>query len=146
MSSAENRLSAPRQPAENRLAYARSRAGNGALFGRDVDRRSSWARRMRDLLSEHIADLGGENNTSAAERSIIRRVATISTELELLERKFVDANGARAEDLQMYISAANSLRRLLEAVGLQRRARDVTPSLNDIMREEMPQEETPQDG
>jgi hypothetical protein len=114
--------------AESRLAYARSRTSNGRfLFGRDVDQRGAYPRRLRDLLSEHIQDLGGETNTSLAERSILRRIATISVELELLERKFVIANGASAQDLQLYLSASNTLRRLLEAVGLPRRAKDVTP-------------------
>jgi hypothetical protein len=123
-------------PIESKLAYARSRAGNGHIFGRDVDRRSSWARRMRDVLYDHVQDLGGDDEISTAEHSIVRRVATITTELELLERKFVDANGAKPADLQMYLSATNTLRRLLEAVGLQRRSKDVTPpTLDDIARE-----------
>ena len=36
---------------------------------------------------------------------------------------------ASAADIDLYQRTANSLRRLLESVGLQRRARDVTPSL-----------------
>jgi hypothetical protein len=121
---------------ESKLAYARSRAGNGNIFGRDVDRRSSWARRMRDLLNDQIADLGGFDEVSAAEHNIVRRVATITTELELLERKFVDANGAKPQDLQLYLTASNTVRRLLEAVGLQRRSKDVSPpTLDEIAQE-----------
>jgi hypothetical protein len=113
--------------AESRLAYARSRTGNGHLFGKDVDLRGAYPRRLRDLLREHVQDLGGEQNTSLAERSICRRICTISVELELLERKFVIANGASAQDLQLYLSASNTLRRLLESVGLQRRAKLINP-------------------
>jgi hypothetical protein len=36
-------------------------------------------------------------------------------------------DAASAEDLDLYQRTAKSLRRLLEAVGLQRRPRDVTP-------------------
>jgi hypothetical protein len=92
------------------------------------------ARRLRDLLAEHVQDLGGETNTSLAERSILRRIATISVELELMERKFVLANGATADDLQLYLSASNALRRLLQTVGLQRRSKEINPStsLNEI--------------
>ena len=121
--------------AESRLAYARSRTGNGHLFGKDVDLRGAYPRRLRDLLREHVQDLGGSANTSLAERSICRRISTISVELELLERKFVIANGASAQDLQLYLSASNTLRRLLEAVGLQRRAKDVTPPTLDEIAE-----------
>jgi hypothetical protein len=112
---------------ESKLAYARSRAGNGHLFGRDVDLRGAYPRRLRDLLAEHVQDLGGETNTSLAERSILRRIATISVELELLERKFIVGDGATPQDLQLYLTASNSLRRLLESVGLQRRSKDITP-------------------
>jgi hypothetical protein len=101
-----------------------------------VDGRTSWARRLRDLLTLHINDLGGEDMVSAAEKSIIRRVATLTVECELMEKKFALGNGARAEDLGLYITAANSLRRLLESIGLKRVARDVTPlTLNDIARD-----------
>jgi hypothetical protein len=74
-----------------------------------------------------LADLGGDDNVSEAERSIIRRVATLTVELELLELKFAKAGGAEAANLDLYQRTAGNLRRLLEAIGLQRRARDVTP-------------------
>jgi hypothetical protein len=63
----------------------------------------------------------------AAERSITRRVAVLSVELEHLEARFATAGAASAEELDLYQRTANTLRRLLEAVGLQRRPRDVTP-------------------
>jgi cobalamin-dependent methionine synthase I len=41
-----------------------------------------------------------------------------------------------AEQLDIYARVAGNLRRLLEAVGLQRRAKDVTtPTLDEIARE-----------
>jgi hypothetical protein len=123
-------------PVASMAARARSRVSNGSRLFADatVDGRSSWARRLRDLLALHVADLGGDDAVSAAERSIIRRVATITVELELLEKKFALADGAAAVDLDMYLRAANNLRRLLEAIGLKRRSRDVTP-LADIIAE-----------
>jgi hypothetical protein len=65
----------------------RSKVTNGrALFDGDVDGRSAWARRLRDLIRLYVADLGGEDNVSAAEHSLARRAATLTLELELLER------------------------------------------------------------
>jgi hypothetical protein len=85
-------------------------------------------------MSLHVLDAGGEDVVSAAEHSIIRRIATISVELELLERKFaLKGKGASPEDLDLYFRGANSLRRLLESVGLKRVARDVTPLLQDYL-------------
>ena len=105
----------------------RSRITNGSAFLPGIDGRSAWIRRAKDLIAEHVADLGGPDNTSAAERSIMRRVAVLSVELEHLEARFATAGSASADDLDLYQRTANSLRRLLEVVGLQRRARDVTP-------------------
>ena len=69
-------------------------------------------------------------NTSTAERSIIRRAAVLTAQLEQLETRFALADGAAsAEDLDLYQRTASTLRRLLEAVGIQRRQKDVTPSL-----------------
>jgi hypothetical protein len=98
---------------------------NGAKLLPGVDGRNAWARRARDVLQEHIADLGGHDNTSAAERSLIRRAAVMTTELEMLEKKFALAGMAKPDDLDLYVRASGNLRRLLESVGLQRRAREV---------------------
>jgi len=81
----------------------------------------------------HLADLGGQDHVSEAERSIIRRAATLTVELERLELKFATAGEADPIDLELYQRTANSLRRLLEAVGIQRRPRDVTPPLRDYL-------------
>jgi hypothetical protein len=113
----------------------RSKITNGTAFLPGIDGRSAWIRRAKDLIAEHVADLGGPDNTSAAERSITRRVAVFSGELENLEARFATAGSASADDLDLYQRTANSLRRLLEAVGLQRRARDVTPDPLSYARE-----------
>ena len=105
----------------------RSRITNGSAFLPGIDNRGPWIRRCKDVIAAHLSDLGGPDNTSAAERSIIRRVGVLTAELEHLEVRFATAGEANAEDLDLYQRTANSLRRLLEAVGLQRRTRDVTP-------------------
>jgi hypothetical protein len=107
----------------------KSRVTNGKILIAGVDQRLPYVRRCRDILREHIADLGGADNCSAAERSIIRRASVMTVELERLETKFASAGEASPDDLDLYQRAAANLRRLLEAVGLQRRSRDVTPSL-----------------
>jgi hypothetical protein len=116
-------------------AKQRSRVTNGKLFATTVrDGRSGWSRRLGDLLSLHIADLGGEDVVSYAERSIIRRVATITTELEWIEQSFKSSRkGPTAEQLDLYLRGSNNLRRLLEAIGLERRSRDVTPTLSEYL-------------
>jgi hypothetical protein len=110
----------------------RSAMTNGTILP-GVDGRSTWARRLRDLVTLHVADLGGDENVSEAERAIIRRAATLICELERMEAGFAVADGADDAALEVYQRAANSMRRLLEAVGLQRRARDVTPTLGQYL-------------
>jgi hypothetical protein len=109
---------------------ARSRVSNGSTLLPGVDGRSTWVRRLRDLMALHLSDLGGPDHVSEAERSIIRRAATLTVELERLELRFATADGASPFDLELYQRTANSLRRLLESIGIQRRPRDVTPPLS----------------
>jgi hypothetical protein len=101
----------------------RSRITNGAVV--DADGRSAWARRMRDLIVLHLGDLGGAENVTEAEKSIVRRVATLTVELERMESLFAEAGEASADELILYQTCTNSLRRLLESIGLQRRAKPV---------------------
>jgi phytoene dehydrogenase-like protein len=113
-----------------------SRVTNGSALLTGVDGRSAWVRRCKDIIEAHLSDLGGEDNTSAAERSLIRRAAVLTTELERLEARFASAGEASERDLDLYIRAAGNLRRLLEAFGLQRRPRDVVPTLGELLRED----------
>ena len=110
-----------KSPADNRPVAdskksGRSRITNGALLP-GVDGRGAWVRRCRDLISEFI-------NVHLAERAIVRRIAVLVTELERLEAKFAAKNEASPDQLLLYGRTANTLRRLLEAVGLQQRQRD----------------------
>ena len=100
-----------------------------ALFLERVDGRTAWPRRFRDLLELHHTDLGGHDRLSEGERQIVRRIATLEVELERMEGEFAVAGTADVEKLDVYIRASGSLKRLLEAVGLRRRHRDVTPTV-----------------
>ena len=75
--------------------------------------------------------MGGSERMSEAQLSLIRRAATLEVELERLEGRL--ATGDEDVSLDAYQRAANSLRRLLESLGLERKAKDVTPSLADII-------------
>jgi hypothetical protein len=45
---------------------------NGSALLPGVDGRNAWVRRCKDVIAAHLSALGGETDTSAAERSIIR--------------------------------------------------------------------------
>jgi hypothetical protein len=52
-----------------------------------------------------------------------------------LEQRWAENNGeANPKQLELYGRTTNTLRRTLEAVGLQRRAKDITPSLTEYVR------------
>jgi hypothetical protein len=112
---------------DKRHPRQRSTVGNGHKLIAGCDGRGRWVRRLKDLLDEAISDMGGVDNTSAAERHIIRRACVMIVELERLEGKFAQAGEVSVDDLDCYGRTAGNMRRLLESVGLQRRARDVTP-------------------
>jgi hypothetical protein len=120
----------------------RARCRPGQLLP-GIDGRSAWVRRCRDLITAHITDLGGVDNCSAAERSIIRRASVLTVELERMERQFALDEQASPDDLDLYQRIAGNLRRLLEAVGLQRRARDVGPTLGEILRQGIEEQRQP---
>ena len=83
-------------------------------------------RRLRDLMSSHIADLGGERDLSHAERVLVQRASMLALQCELFEKKFIEDGGpASMRAFVQYMSAINCARRVLETLGLKRRARPV---------------------
>ena len=76
--------------------------------------------------------MGGLDALSEAQKSLIRRAAALEIELEALEGRL-----SRGEpvDLDMLGRLSGHLRRVLETVGIGRVARDVTPTLAEIVAE-----------
>ncbi|CDX58579.1 hypothetical protein MPL3365_30192 [Mesorhizobium plurifarium] len=103
---------------EHRKPHGRTRITNGKSTVA-ADGRTIWVRRLRDLIEAHEQDLGGTDNLNQAQRSLVRRAATLSVELERMEATFATAGQISAEDLDSYQRASNTLRRHLEKLGLQ---------------------------
>jgi hypothetical protein len=118
-------------------ATHRTRTTNGTGLLPGVDGRTFWVRRMRDLMALHVSDLGGVDACSEAEKSIVRRAAAITIEMERMERAFALAGdaGPDLDSLSVYSRLANTLRRLLDMNGLQRRSRDITPTIDEYLGE-----------
>jgi hypothetical protein len=119
-----------------------SRITNGSAFlPSGTDNRSAWCRRAKDVVREHLEEMG--DDASVAQRALVRRIAVLTTELERLEAKFAGAGEASERDLDLYIRGSGSLRRMLEVIGINKRAppRDTTPSLADILSEAPPESE-----
>lgn len=111
----------------------RSRVANGSSLWLDnsgIDGRSREARRFRDILAQVLCDLGGADRLSEGERQLARRVSMLSMECEVMELRVV---AGEAFDAEKYGMLTDRLGRALQRLGLHRVAKDVTPSLADIV-------------
>jgi hypothetical protein len=85
------------------------------------------------LVSEIEADLGGRDQLSAIELTLIEGYAGAAVALQ-------DMNARRALgqpiDLAEHSQVASTMVRIASRLGLRKRMRDVTPSLGDILNEE----------
>jgi hypothetical protein len=120
------------RPLGRRVAASRSQVTNGKRLFVDGDGQSPWARRWRDLVELHAADIGPAQSLSEAQLSLIRRVSTLEIEMERMEGQLSQGGDA---DLDIYMRASGHLRRLLETLGIERAKRDVAsvPSLSEYL-------------
>lgn len=81
-------------------------------------------RRYKEILGQLVVDLGSA--PSEAQMIIARRAATLAVWCEGTEALM--ANG-QSLDITTYTTAINALRRLLADLGLERRAKEMTPTL-----------------
>ena len=105
-----------------------TRQGNGSALLPGVDGRSTMARRYRELVGSMSDDLGGD--LPAAKQAIVNRAATLIAWAEQAEAEFAKTG---AMDVQTFTTATNALRRLLADIGLERQAKDVTPTLAEYL-------------
>ncbi|AZO00348.1 hypothetical protein EJ066_26265 [Mesorhizobium sp. M9A.F.Ca.ET.002.03.1.2] len=94
--------------------------GTATLLGAR-DERSVYVRRMKEVIAEHVEDRGGLDAMSAAEKSLIRRVAVMTIELEKLETRFAEDETVGERTLDLYNRTAGNLGRILERLGLKRK-------------------------
>jgi hypothetical protein len=80
------------------------------------------------LAASLESDLG--NDPTAGQKQLVQRAAVISAVCEDFETRFLLGEPF---ELPEYLVAANCLRRVLATLGLERKARDVTPSLTEYL-------------
>jgi hypothetical protein len=110
----------------------RSAVTSGRTMFIGGDPNSAWARRFHDLVVGHVVDAGGRDAISEAQFALCKRAAGLECELEKMEARLSQGEDV---DLDRYGRAASHLRRILETIGLQRQARDVTPLRDRLARE-----------
>jgi hypothetical protein len=113
----------------------RSAITNGTHLLANLDHRLPWARRLKDLISDITSDLGGADNISEAERVLVRRAAMMTLQAELMEQRFSqnEDGAATSPQIEVYGRTTNTLRRTLEALGLERRAKTIVPTLSEYL-------------
>ncbi|TPL75115.1 hypothetical protein [Mesorhizobium sp. B2-3-15] len=96
----------------------------------DLDRRTKAAQATFELRDQLASDLGGMEQLSAMEREIVDGAALLGAMIKDAGATYLSGDPV---DLGEFMALTNAQRRLLADVGLQRRARDVTPTLQDII-------------
>jgi hypothetical protein len=108
----------------------RSRISNGHEILPGVDQRLAIARRYRDLVAQIAIDQGGADRCSETRMQLIRRFASGAVLAEELEARL-----ARGEpvDIAEHAQLSSTLVRLAQRIGLDRRAKNITPSLSEYL-------------
>lgn len=117
---------------ERAKTHAKSRVSNGKDILPGVDGRSMVARRYRDISFAIFADAGGVEQCSEARQQLIRRFAACSVIAETMEAEL--ANG-KPINIAEHSQLSSTLTRLATRIGIDRMARDVTPTLQDYLDE-----------
>src|SRR5690349_691562 len=92
----------------------------------DLDGRTAAAKAARTLIADIESDLGGADLLTAAQREVVHRTALSSVMLRDMEATYLSGRGI---DVGAYTTLANTQSRMLKLIGLERRARDITPDL-----------------
>jgi hypothetical protein len=102
-----------------------------------LDGRSASARRFRDLVNAFVADMGGLDRCSEIKLGLVRRLAATTVQAEMLEARMVNGE---AIDIATLCTLASTTVRISQRLGLNRVAKDATPSLATYLRSPPPTE------
>ena len=115
---------------------ARSAVTNHAGLLPGLDGRTAPARRFRDLVNAFVADMGGLDRCSEVRGSgLVRRLAVTTVQAEMLEARMVNGD---AIDIATLCTLASTTVRLSQRLGLERRACNIKPSLNQYLASRTP--------
>jgi hypothetical protein len=112
--------------------FGRSTVTNHKDLLPQLDGRTGAARRFRDLVNAFIVDMGGLENCSEIKLGLLRRLAAATVQAERLEALMINGE---AVDVPTLCTLASTTVRLAQRIGIDRVARDVTPTLDDIAAE-----------
>jgi len=99
----------------------------------ELDGRTNAAKAFDRLVRDIEVDLGGPDQLSTIERALVEAFAGAAVTLQHLNTRL--ALGQEI-DLGQYAQVVSAMVRVASRLGLRRRARDLTPSLSDLLRED----------
>ena len=94
------------------------------------DGKTEWARRYRDIYEAHLSDLGGADLLSEGQLQLCRRAASHAIEAERMEG---EVSEGKPVDIDALGRLTGHLGRIYDRLGLQRVARDRTPTIDAII-------------
>lgn len=103
-----------------------------------LDRRTRPYRRYEAIRDAVLSDMGGEENTSEVQRQLVAKFSTLALQLKSMEAAAIEGNEI---NLDLFGRCAGHLRRIAEALGMKRVARDVTPSLTEYLAARTPEKD-----
>jgi hypothetical protein len=111
-------------------AYGRSKLTNVKDSLPDVNGRSVLYRRFKDIARLVAADQGGLDALSEARVQLVRRFAATCVMAEQIEADM--CNGLKVS-IERHTALSSTLVRLGARIGIDRRAKNVTPNLTDYL-------------
>jgi hypothetical protein len=114
------------------------RASRPQLLTRDaLDQRTNAFKLFDRLVVDIEQDLGGRDQLSTIERALVEAFAGAAVTLHNLNTRLALGESI---DLGQHAQAVSAMVRVASRLGLQRRAKDIGPTLGDILREDLEQQ------
>jgi hypothetical protein len=115
-------------------AKGRARVSNHRDLLPGLDGRSPSARRFRDLVNAFIADMGGLDQCSEIKLGLLRRLASVTVQVEMLEARMVNGE---VVDISTLCQLASTALRLSSRLSIERVPKPINNevTLADLMRE-----------
>jgi hypothetical protein len=88
------------------------------------------ARRFRDLVKAYIVDQGGLSQCSEVKIGLLRRLAAVTVQAEIIEARMV--NGELV-DIPTLCTLASTVVRISQRLGVNRIPKTITPSLSEYL-------------
>lgn len=129
------------QPAKRPLKRRRRATRSQLLSRRMLDRRTNAARTFDRLVGDIESDLGGHDQLTAIERSLVEAYAGAALMLDNLNASLLRGE---AIDIGKHAQAVSAMARIAVQLGVRRRQRDAPPSLRDYLEAKAVDAEAPE--